>query len=119
MDYSNSPPGGCRIPAVLVQLADSFGDVDTTQPDAKVKVHWWEPKPPNGRYDGDWRKWTNSRRSQCVSEIERDEVVMVDVQFTRSAELAGGYRRLSKATKQKIASDTRFNYADYSHAPPS
>lgn len=119
MDYIDEPgdADGCHIPAVLVQFGESF-DVDTTKPDAMVMCKWWEPKPPGGTYDGDWRKWTTNRRIQYETEIRRDSIVMVDVQFTRKEPLAGGVRRLNKATKVKIAQDPKLKYDEFSIKPP-
>ena len=116
VEYTDEPAnGGCRIPAILVQFAESFGaGVDTTQPLAKLTVKWWEPKPPHGRYDGDWRKWTGERRRQHESQIERREVAMLNVQFTRAEPLVGGVRRLNKATKERLQADEFFEYATYS-----
>lgn len=107
--------GGCRIPACLVQLPSSFGELDTRDPKTVLSVKWWEPKPPDGKYDGEWRKWTNGgRRQQYVTEVTREEICMIDVQFTRRGPLANGNRKLNKATKDRLMSDAFFKYSEYS-----
>lgn len=114
MDYEND--GGCQIPALLVQFPESF-DGDTTKGETKVNVRWWEPQP-SGTWDGEWRQWKDGRRRQLQSEIERREVIMLNVQFTRTEPLANGTRRLSTATKQRLAQDSFFQYTKYSSGPP-
>ena len=110
--------GGCQIPRILVQLPDDFGGVDTTRPDAKFDVKWWEPKPPDGKYDGSWRKWNNGR-AQYVSQVSRDMVTLTNVKFTRDAELQGGFRKLNGETKRRLQSDAGAKYAEFSSSAAS
>ena len=105
--------GGTQIPRILVQLPDDFGGVDTTQPDAKFDVKWWEPKPPDGKYDGSWRKWMNGRQ-QYVSQVSRNMVTLTNVKFTREAELSGGFRKLNAETKRRLQSDQGAKYSEFS-----
>ena len=113
VNYTNA--GGCQIPALLVQLPETFSG-DTTKGETKVRVLWWEPQP-SGTWDGEWRKWKDAQRRQHESEIERCEVVMLNVKFTREAALANGTRRLSKATKERLAADPYFQYAKFASKP--
>ena len=94
-------------------LAHLVTPTDTTKPDTKTRVKWWEPQP-SGKYDGDWRVWRGARRQQEESDIQRCDVAMVNVQFTRQQPLANGCRRLSQATKRRLQSDPAFKYAEYS-----
>merc|ERR1711907_134697 len=91
VEYEDVNEGGCQIPRLLVQLPSSFDGIDTTRPDTRFDVTWWEPKPPNGTYDKEWRKWMDGRQ-QHVSSITRDMVALTNVKFTRIEELTGGFR---------------------------
>lgn len=73
--------GGCRIPWILAQLPSSFGGVDTTKDDAKIKVKWWEPR--DKKYTGDWQPWSDAGDGvPAESEIERGSIEFVEVTFT-------------------------------------
>ena len=114
-DRSDEPANGGRVSqvdekqaAVGFRLSWCNSGVDTTQPNAKLTViwWWWEPKPPHGRCDGDWRKWTDERRRQHESEVERREVAMLNLQFTRAEPLVGGHgvrRLLPQSTMTYLA----------------
>lgn len=105
--------GGCRIPWLLVQLPATFRDVNTANGSAKFTVKWWEPKPPNGKYTGKWRKWMNRGRQQ-TSEIQRDMITVINVQFTRTAELSGGFRNMNAPTIGRIRTEPNSQYAQFS-----
>lgn len=113
VEYADENEGGCQIPRVLVQLPSSFDGIDTTRPDAQFDVKWWEPKPPRGTYDREWRKWMNGQR-QHVSSITRGMVALTNVKFTRLEELSGGYRKLNAETKRRLASDAGSKYDEFS-----
>ena len=113
-DDDAADDGGCRIPRLLVQLSDAFPDgLDTRRHDAKLTVRWWEPKPPNGKYTKEWRKWMNGR-AQHVSEITRDMITVVNVGFTRQQPLVGGFRKFGAETKRRLQADPGAKYAEFS-----
>lgn len=113
-DDDAADAGGCRIPRLLVQLPDAFPDgLDTRRRDAKLSVRWWEPKPPNGKYTKEWRKWMDGRR-QYVSEITRDMITLVNVGFTRQAPLSGGFRKFGADTKRRLEADAGAKYLLFS-----
>ena len=118
VEYDDDGGDGCRIPRILVQLPSDFGGTDTTRPDAQISVRWWEPKPPDGKYDKEWRVW-KQRGRQIVSEVKRSTISLVNVKFTRAEPLAGGFRKLNMDTKRRLSSDPGAKYGEFSLSPVS
>ena len=80
-------------------------------PWVRAQVKWWKPK--NGKYSGDWEKWTKDGRNrvQYNTSIDRANVEMVDLGFTTNKEKTGGLWKLNKAT---LANLSKFKESKYS-----
>ena len=122
MEYEAA--GGCQIPLILAELPDPLPRGESNAAEFKVKVKWWEPEPQprhpqKGTFDAKWRRWKEraaSGRGQvhAESEVTRDRMALVGARFTREAELAGGFRKLSAATLAKVRELPDSRYDDFS-----